>query len=65
MAAQIAHWSVGAQAMVNAKVWDPSKAADEVDVSLPGIGLHQKESTQTTFEGKIGDVLIIFSVRGH
>jgi hypothetical protein len=42
-AAQIAHWSAGAQAMVNAKVWDPSKATDEVDVSPPGIANHQKE----------------------
>jgi hypothetical protein len=49
--------------MVNAKVWDPSKAADEVDVSLPDIGLHQKDSRQTTFKGKIGDILIVFPVR--
>ncbi|KAJ7864023.1 armadillo-type protein [Mycena leptocephala] len=32
----------GAQAVVNAKVWDPSKAADEVDISPSGIGLDQK-----------------------
>jgi hypothetical protein len=51
--------------MVNAKVWDPSKAADEVDLSLPGIGLHQKESIQPAFEGNIGDILIVFSVRVH
>jgi hypothetical protein len=39
------------------------KATDEVDVSPPGIGLNQKESRQPTFEDKIGDILIVFSVR--
>jgi hypothetical protein len=63
--AQIACWSVGAQAMVNAKVWDPSKAIDEVDVSLLGIGCNQKESRQSTFDGNIGDILVIFSVCFH
>jgi hypothetical protein len=64
-AAQIAHWLVGVQAMVNAKVWDPSKATYEVDISHSGIGLHQKESKQPTFDNKIRDVLIVFSVCVH
>jgi hypothetical protein len=51
--------------MVNAKVQDPGKAADEVDVSPPGIGLHQKEQRQPTFGDNIGDILIIFSVCVH
>jgi hypothetical protein len=62
--AQIARWSVGAQAMVNAKVWDPSKATDEVDVS-PGIGFYQKESRQPTFDNKFEDIFIVFSVCVH
>jgi hypothetical protein len=64
-AAQIARWSAGAQTMVNAKVWNPSKATDEVDVSLPGIGLHQKESRQPAFDSNIEDILIVFSVHVH
>jgi hypothetical protein len=51
--------------MVHAKVWDPSKATDEVDISPPGIGLHQKESRQPAFDNDIGDILIILSVRVH
>jgi hypothetical protein len=47
------------------KVWNPSKTTDEVDVSLPGIGIHQKEQRQPAFNGNIGDILIVFSVCAH
>lgn len=42
-AAQIAHRSEGTQAMVDVKVWDPTKPADPIDISPPGIGIHRKE----------------------
>ncbi|KAJ7913986.1 hypothetical protein B0H13DRAFT_1873448 [Mycena leptocephala] len=64
-AAQITRWSGGMQAVVNAKVQDPSKAINEVDISPPGIGLHQKESRQPAFHNNIEDILIIFSVCFH
>jgi hypothetical protein len=48
--------------MVNAKVQDPSKIADEVDISPPGIGIHQREWKQRAFDGNGGDVLVLFSV---
>jgi hypothetical protein len=51
--------------MVNAKVWDPSKAADELDISPPGIANHQKEQRQPTFSHNVRDILIISSVRVH
>jgi hypothetical protein len=56
---------VGAQAMANAKVQDPNKTTDEVDISPSGIANHQKEQKQPAFDGNIGDLLIISSVRVH
>jgi hypothetical protein len=41
------------------------KATDEVDASPPGIELNQKESRKPTFDDKIGDILIVFSVCVH
>jgi hypothetical protein len=51
--------------MVHAKVWDPSKATHEVDISHSGIGLHQKESRPLAFGRNVEDILIIFSVCVH
>jgi hypothetical protein len=62
---RFAHWSEGTQAMVDAKVRDPGKAADEIDISPPGIEIHQTEQRQPTFDGNIGDVLVVFSVCVH
>jgi hypothetical protein len=66
-APQLEHWSEGVQAIVNAKVQDPSKVADEVDVLLPlaGIGICQKESRQPTFDNESGHIHVIFAVRTH
>jgi hypothetical protein len=64
-AAQFARWSLGMQGIVNAKVWNPSKATDEVDVSPPGIGIHPKEQRQSTCDDDVGNILIISPVCVH